>query len=103
MRAASRSIIAGSSSGRSPWTFTRTSAVERRRDLRQAIGARGMIGTRHDHSAPVGDDRLVDTLVVGGDDHAREPARAPRTLGDVADHRTIVEHASAFPGSRVER
>ena len=59
-----------------------------RRDFGQAIGSGAVIGARHTYGAAEGCDGIRDALVIGGDDHLANPARASRATVDVLDHRT---------------
>jgi len=48
-------------------------------------------------SAPVAAIACAMRLIVGRDDDAREPARAPRALGHVADHRPPADQRQSLP------
>ena len=71
---------AGSSIGSSPWTFTTISASMPRDHLGQPVGAGGVGGRGHHGLAAEAAHHRRDALVVGGHEHALQPARARRSL-----------------------
>jgi hypothetical protein len=78
---------------------------ERLGRLREAVGARGMVGAGHDGIAAVRARRGGDALVVGRDPH-RGRAALPRALGDAHHHRLagdVGERLARQPARRVAR
>ena len=71
--------------------------VERARDLGQAVRPARMVGAREHRLGARRDDRLRNARVVGRDDDAHEPARAPRALGYVAHHRPPADQRQRLP------